>query len=57
MKISCAVFDLDGTLLTPDNKISETDLETLHKLSDEGVKIIIATGRCELQFKEYISAL
>ncbi len=57
MKISCAVFDLDGTLLTPENKISETDLSTLHALSKKGVKIIIATGRSELQIKEYISAL
>ena len=57
MKLSCAVFDMDGTLLTPDNKISETDLKTLHRLSDDGVKIVIATGRCELQIKEYIAML
>ena len=57
MKISCAVFDMDGTLLTPDNRIDETDLKTLRKLADNGVKIIIATGRCELQIKEYIATL
>ncbi len=57
MKVSCAVFDLDGTLLTPENKISQTDLETIHALSRNGVKIIIATGRSHLQIKEYINAL
>ncbi len=57
MKISCAVFDLDGTLLTPQNTISETDLKTLRDLSREGVRIVIATGRSELQIREYVHLL
>ena len=57
MKISCAVFDLDGTLLTSKNKISNTDLNTLRSLSSEGVKIVIATGRSVLQIKEYVATL
>lgn len=57
MKISCAVFDLDGTLLTPQNTISETDLDTLQTLNKNGVKIVIATGRSELQIREYVSLL
>lgn len=57
MKISCAVFDLDGTLLTSQNRISETDLKTLRDLSREGVKIIIATGRSLLQIREYVHTL
>lgn len=57
MKISCAVFDLDGTLLTSKNKISDTDLNTLRKLSSEGVKVVIATGRSVLQIKEYVATL
>ena len=57
MKISCAFFDLDGTLLNSKNKISETDLATLRDLSREGVKIVIATGRSVLQIKEYIKTL
>ncbi len=57
MKISCAIFDLDGTLLTSENKISEKDLATLRSLSREGVKIIIATGRSVLQIKEYVHTL
>lgn len=57
MKISCAIFDLDGTLLTSENRISEKDLKTLRDLSREGVKIIIATGRSELQIKQYVNEL
>lgn len=57
MKISCCVFDLDGTLLTSENKISDVDKATLKELSLSGVKIIIATGRCELQIKEYLHQL
>ncbi len=57
MKISCAFFDLDGTLLNSKNRISETDLATLRDLSREGVKIVIATGRSVLQIKEYVATL
>ena len=57
MKISCCVFDLDGTLLTSQNIISETDKKTLRDLSEKGVKIIIATGRSDLQIREYVHSL
>lgn len=57
MKISCCVFDLDGTLLTSKNVISETDKKTLRDLSKKGVKIIIATGRSDLQIREYVHSL
>lgn len=39
------VSDLDGTLLTPDHKISPFTVQTLRKLSEKGVDIILATGR------------
>ncbi len=57
MKISCCVFDLDGTLLTSENIISDTDKKTLRHLSEKGVKIIIATGRSDLQIREYVHSL
>ena len=57
MKISCCVFDLDGTLLTSQNIISETDKKTLRNLSKKGIKIIIATGRSDLQIREYVHSL
>ncbi|MBE6911946.1 MAG: HAD family phosphatase [Ruminococcaceae bacterium] len=57
MKISCCIFDLDGTLLTSEKHISDTDRTTLKALSETGVKIIIATGRSVHQVKEYIEEL
>ncbi|MBQ7120048.1 MAG: HAD family phosphatase [Oscillospiraceae bacterium] len=57
MKIKCCVFDLDGTLLTSKNVISETDKATLRKLSRNGVRIVIATGRTDLQILEYVHSL
>lgn len=57
MKITCCIFDLDGTLLTSENRISDVDKATLRSLSQSGVKIIIATGRTDLQILEYIDDL
>ena len=57
MKIRCCVFDLDGTLLTSKNVISETDKINLRNLSRDGVKIVIATGRTDLQILEYADSL
>lgn len=39
------VTDLDGTLLNDEKKISEKDVYTLNKLNEQGVKIVVATGR------------
>lgn len=57
MKITCCIFDLDGTLLTSENRISDVDKATLRDLSRNGVKIIIATGRTDLQILEYVHDL
>ncbi len=57
MKISCCIFDLDGTLLNSDHVISERDKETLKNLSREGVKIVIATGRTDLQIAQFLYEL
>lgn len=37
--------DLDGTLLTPDHRVSPFTAETLHLLTEQGVRFIFATGR------------
>lgn len=39
------MIDLDGTLLTDDKKITDFSNQILQKLYDDGIKIIIATGR------------
>ena len=38
-------IDIDGTLLSPEFKISETDLATLRRAHAQGVEIILVTGR------------
>lgn len=37
--------DLDGTLLQLDQSIHENDLKWIKKAEDEGIKVIVATGR------------
>ncbi len=57
MKVSCCIFDLDGTLLNSEHKISDGDKKTLKALSKEGVKIVIATGRTDLQIAQFLYEL
>jgi Cof subfamily protein (haloacid dehalogenase superfamily) len=38
-------IDIDGTLLSPEFRISETDLATLRRAHAEGVEVILVTGR------------
>jgi Cof subfamily protein (haloacid dehalogenase superfamily) len=38
-------IDIDGTLLSPESKISETDLATLRRAHADGIEVILVTGR------------
>ncbi len=38
-------IDIDGTLLNPEFKISDTDLATLRRVHAQGIEIILVTGR------------
>jgi Cof subfamily protein (haloacid dehalogenase superfamily) len=38
-------IDIDGTLLSPEFKISETDLATLRRARADGIEVILVTGR------------
>jgi len=38
-------IDIDGTLLNPEFRISETDLATLRRVHAQGIEIILVTGR------------
>ena len=38
-------IDIDGTLLGPEFKISDTDLATLQRVHTQGIEIILVTGR------------
>ncbi|WP_425641147.1 HAD-IIB family hydrolase [Marinomonas gallaica] len=42
------VFDLDGTLLNKQQRLSETTLKTLDKLRQAGIAYTVATGRTHL---------
>ncbi len=50
-------IDLDGTLLTGDNSISEQTKKIISKLKERGVKIVIATGRMFVSALPYVREL
>ncbi len=54
MKYKLLATDMDGTLLTNDKKISETNINALEAASKKGVEIVIATGRSYSTLKKYI---
>ncbi|WP_265448412.1 HAD family hydrolase, partial [Aeromonas salmonicida] len=39
------VSDLDGTLLNKQHQISPRTRDTLHRLVEQGIKFVVATGR------------
>ena len=43
--IKLVAIDLDGTLLTSDKKVTENTINTLQKVVEQGVIVVIATGR------------
>ena len=44
-KIKLVAIDLDGTLLTSDKKVTENTIKTLKKVIEQGIIVVIATGR------------
>ena len=53
--LGMVITDLDGTLLTPDSKVSEQDIQTLIRLKQRNVLRVIATGRSPFSFKKVLS--
>jgi Cof subfamily protein (haloacid dehalogenase superfamily) len=47
MDIECCVCDLDGTLLNSDLDLSAETISVIKKLRENGVKVVLATGRNE----------
>jgi hydroxymethylpyrimidine pyrophosphatase-like HAD family hydrolase len=45
MKYSNLVLDVDGTLLNPENKLSDVTLNALQRYQKRGGTVIIATGK------------
>ena len=57
MRYKLLALDLDGTLLTSDETISEGNLRWIRKASSEGVKIIITTGRSYNSALQYLTQI
>ena len=51
--IKLIAIDLDGTLLTSDKKIFDEDKEYLSKLIDNGIKVVVSTGRDFFSAREF----
>ena len=49
MKYKLLCTDLDGTLLTDDKKIRESDRAALRQVSEQGMKIALVTSRADRQ--------
>ena len=45
MSIKLVAIDLDGTLLNSDHQVSEENKRAIQKAKDQGVKIVLVTGR------------
>ncbi|MFC3040496.1 HAD family hydrolase [Virgibacillus xinjiangensis] len=45
MEARAIFIDMDGTLLTNSNEISERNMEAVSRLANQGVKVFLATGR------------
>lgn len=52
--VKMVITDLDGTLLNSDQKVSETDFNSLLSLGEKGIVRVIATGRSPYSFSKVI---
>ena len=50
-------LDLDGTTLSSDYKLSQKNIETIHKYSQKGIKFIVITGRIYDSAKPFANRL
>lgn len=57
MPIKLIAVDLDGTLLTSDYTISPADESALKKAVQQGIQIVISTGRSEAESRIYASQI
>ncbi|PJG58744.1 Cof-type HAD-IIB family hydrolase [Aeromonas cavernicola] len=51
------VSDLDGTLLNKQHQISPRTRATLHRLAQQGIKFVVATGRHHVDVRSFRDAL
>lgn len=54
-QIKMVVFDIDGTLLSAGkDKIEQSAVEAIHKLKENGIKVLVATGRSMGFIKDHV---
>lgn len=54
-QIKIVVFDIDGTLLSAGkDKIEESAVNAIHKLKENGIKVLVATGRSMGFIKDHV---
>jgi HAD superfamily hydrolase (TIGR01484 family) len=55
--IKLVAIDLDGTLLNEEKRISDRNKEALRKAKEQGVKIVLCTGRPLAAMAHYLEEL
>ena len=50
-------FDMDGTLLNSQKQITLGSIDMINRAFDEGKEVVLATGRCIAELKEYLDQL
>lgn len=54
-QIKIVVFDIDGTLLSAGkDKIEQSAVDAIHKLKENGIKVLVATGRSMGFIKDHV---
>jgi len=56
-KIKLIACDMDGTLLNDKKEIPKKNIEAVHRLKDQGITFVIATGRHDSMVKAYMDEL
>jgi len=57
MQLLCCVCDMDGTVLNSKNQLPDETRDAMLALRSRGIRLVVATGRTNLQIREYVSTL
>lgn len=57
MDLRCCFCDMDGTVLNSNNRMPDETRGALLALRDRGVRLVLATGRSDLQIREFLDVL
>ena len=56
-KYKLIAFDMDGTLLNSRKEISESTMDAVNRAFDAGKEVILSTGRCVAELREYFKMM